>query len=48
MISLITRCEKDENHKYCLLVLIGIFTGLRISDLLTLTYSDLLNNENSH
>ena len=44
-ISLITRLEKDENYKFCLLISIGVFTGLRISDLLTLTYSDLLNNE---
>jgi integrase len=44
-ISLITRLEKDENYKFCLLVSIGVFTGLRISDLLTLTYSDLLSNE---
>ena len=44
-ISLITRLEKDENYKFCLLISIGVFTGLRISDLLTLTYADLLNNE---
>jgi integrase len=44
-ISLITRLEKEENYKFCLLISIGVFTGLRISDLLTLTYSDLLNNE---
>jgi integrase len=44
-ISLITRLEKDENYKFCLLISIGVFTGLRISDLLTLTYSDLLKNE---
>jgi integrase len=44
-ISLITRLEKDENYKFCLLISIGVFTGLRISDLLTLKYSDLLNNE---
>jgi integrase len=44
-ISLITRLEKDENYKFCLLVSIGVFTGLRISDLLSLTYSDLLSNE---
>ena len=44
-ISLITRLEKDEEYKFCLLIAIGVFTGLRISDLLTLTYSDLLNNE---
>ena len=44
-VSLITRLEKDENYKYCLLISIGVFTGLRISDLLTLKYSDLLNKE---
>ncbi len=44
-ISLITRLEKDENYKFCLLISIGVFTGVRISDLLSLTYSDLLSNE---
>jgi integrase len=44
-ISIITRLEKDENYKFCLLISIGVFTGLRISDLLSLTYSDLLRNE---
>jgi len=44
-ISIITRLEKDENYKFCLLISIGVFTGLRISDLLNLTYSDLLSNE---
>jgi integrase len=47
-ISLITRLEKDENYKFCLLISIGVFTGLRISDLLTLKYSDLLKNETFH
>lgn len=44
-ISVITRLEKDEDYKFCLLIAIGVFTGLRISDLLTLKYSDLLNGE---
>ena len=44
-ISIITRLEKDENYKYCLLITIGVFTGLRISDLLSLRYSDLLTRE---
>lgn len=44
-ISLITRLEKDEEYKFCLLIAIGVFTGLRISDLLTLKYTDLLNND---
>ena len=44
-IYLITKLEKDENYKFCLLISIGVFTGLRISDLLTLKYSDILNSE---
>ena len=44
-ISLITRLEKDKEYKFCLLVSIGVFTGLRISDLLTLKYSDILKEE---
>jgi integrase len=44
-ISLITRLEKDKEYKFCLLVSIGVFTGLRISDLLTLKYSDILEDD---
>ncbi|MGB1102283.1 MAG: tyrosine-type recombinase/integrase [Crocinitomicaceae bacterium] len=44
-IYLITKLEKDENYKFCLLISIGVFTGLRISDLLTLRYSDLLESD---
>ena len=43
-ISLITRLEKDKEYKFCLLVSIGVFTGLRISDLLTLKYLDILGD----
>ena len=42
-VSLITRLESKEEYKFCLLISIGVFTGLRISDLLKLKYSDLLN-----
>jgi integrase len=44
-ISLITRLEKDKDFKFSLLICIGVYTGLRISDLLNLKYSDLLNKE---
>jgi integrase len=44
-ISIITRLEKDENYKFCLLITIGVFTGLRISDLLMLRYNDILKGE---
>ena len=44
-ISIITRLEKDENYKFCLLISIGVFTGLRISDLLSLRYSDISKSD---
>ena len=44
-ISLTTRLEKDKDFKFCLLISIGVYTGLRISDLLNLRYSDLMNKE---
>lgn len=44
-ISLITRLEKDKEYKFCLLVSIGTFTALRISDLLTLKYSHILGDD---
>lgn len=30
--SLISKLERDGDYKYCLLISIGVFTGLRISD----------------
>jgi integrase len=44
-ISLIIRLEKDKEYKFCLLVSIGVFTALRITDLLTLKYSNILDND---
>lgn len=38
--SLLAKLERDGEYKYCLLIAIGVFTALRISDLLTLRYSD--------
>jgi len=37
--SLLGKLERDGEHKYCLLIAIGVFTALRISDILTLRYS---------
>lgn len=37
--SLIGKLERDEEYKFCLLIAIGVFTGLRISDLLKLTFN---------
>jgi integrase len=42
---LISRLERDMNYKFCLLVACGVYTGLRISDLLQLRYCDILNEE---
>lgn len=41
--SLILKLERDQNFKYCLLISIGVFTGLRISDLLQLTFNQFEN-----
>lgn len=42
---LISRLERDKNYKFCLLVACGVYTGLRISDLLLLKYSDILDGD---
>lgn len=43
--SLIAKMERNEEYKYCLLIVIGVFTGLRISDLLQLRYCQILDND---
>ena len=43
--SLIHRLERDGEFKFALLIALGTFTGLRISDLLTLRYSDFGNGD---
>ena len=42
---LLKKLEKDENYMYCLLIGTGVYTGLRISDLLRLKYSDIIGKE---
>ncbi len=44
-VSLITRMENKGEYKFCLLISIGVFTGLRISDLLSLKYSNLIGKD---
>lgn len=39
--SLIGKLERDGEYKFCLLISIGVFTGLRISDLRQLRFSQI-------
>jgi integrase len=43
--KLVSKLERDEQYKFCLLITIGVFTALRISDLLKLRYVDILNKD---
>jgi len=43
--SLTQKLERDGDWKFCLLITIGMMTGLRISDTLSLRWSDLLSKE---
>ena len=43
--SLIGKLERDEEYKFCLLITIGVFTGLRISDLLKLRFNQFENSD---
>lgn len=43
--SLISKLERDGEFKFCLLIAIGVFTGLRISDLLQLRFNQFENTE---
>lgn len=44
-IAVIPKLERDNNNNFALLFAIGIFSGLRISDILTLTWQKVLNPE---
>lgn len=43
--SLIGKLERDGEYKFCLLITIGVFTGLRISDLLKLRFNQFENTD---
>ncbi len=43
MTNLVRKLAKDGNHKASLLIAIGSFWGLRISDILALRWRDILN-----
>ena len=43
--SLISKLERDGENKYCLLISIGVFTGLRIGDILQLRFNQFETGE---
>ena len=43
--NLIRKLAKDGNYKMSLLIALGCFTGLRISDILSLRWNQILNTE---
>ena len=45
MMNLILKLERDEEYRFSLLMAIGSFTGLRISDILNLKWADLIGQE---
>lgn len=45
VVLLIKKLEKDGNYKFMLLIAIGTFLGLRISDILRLKWSDVLDKD---
>ncbi|NDW19822.1 site-specific integrase [Dysgonomonas sp. 216] len=44
-ILLISKLFQDQNYKFSLLIALGSFFGIRISDLLNLKWEDILNTE---
>lgn len=43
--SLISKLERDNEFKFCLIIAVGVFTGLRISDLLKLRFNQFENTD---
>ena len=43
--NLIRKLAKDKDYKISLLIALGCFTGLRISDILALRWEQILNTE---
>lgn len=43
--NLIRKLAKDDNYKISLLIAVGCFTGLRISDILSLRWKQILNTD---
>lgn len=44
-LSLVAKLERDKEYKFCLLLAVGVNTGLRIGDLLKLKKSDVMGKD---
>lgn len=44
--NLVRKLARDSNYKMSLLIALGCFTGLRISDILALRWNQILDAEN--
>jgi integrase len=45
LMQLVLKLQRDKQYKFCLLISIGCFTGLRISDILSLRWEDILDKD---
>lgn len=45
LLLLTRQLERDKDYKFTLLISIGMFSGLRISDILSLTWEQVINRE---
>jgi integrase len=45
LMQLIFKLQRDKEHKFALLIAMGAFTGLRISDILSLRWDSILEKE---
>lgn len=45
LMQLILKLQRDNEYKFCLLISIGSFTGLRISDIQALRWIDIMNKD---
>jgi integrase len=45
LMQLILKMQRDKEHKFALLIGVGAFTGLRISDILSLRWASILDKD---
>lgn len=45
LLGLVSRLEKDQNYLFVSYITLAMYTGLRVSDVRRVKYSDILDNE---